>query len=316
MSKSPYRISANVLGIGVAVITSTSGLTPFPTMLALCLTPNLCCSSVTTSPKFLNSTSSTNNACVPTNISISPFFNFSKTSVLFLALIPPSNSSHFIPNFSNILLKFFICCSASIAVGAIIAVWYPHFAALYADIIDTIVLPEPTSPCNSLFIGLLLSISLSISSNTLNCAFVSLNGSEFITSDIFTFLSNSIPSISLSYLDFKLDNASCTVSSSSNTNLLLALLYSVKLSGKCICFVALFISSKLYSFNIYSGIVSSSFPKATFSPFSIMLRNLFCDRLNVSGYIGIIFPVFLLSPSLSKTGLVISILPYLMFTLP
>ena len=188
ISKSPYKINANVLGIGVAVITNTSGFLPFAIIFSLCLTPNLCCSSVTTNPKFLNSTSSTNKECVPTNTSISPFFNFCKISSLNFFLVPPSRSSHFIPYGSNTFLNSSICWLASIAVGAIIADWYPHFAALYAAIIETIVFPDPTSPCNNLLIGFVLSISLSISSKTLSCALVSLNGSSFITSDIFTSL--------------------------------------------------------------------------------------------------------------------------------
>ena len=59
MSKSPYKLIASVLGIGVAVITSMcgGGLFFFQS-LALCATPNLCCSSIILKPKFLNLTMS------------------------------------------------------------------------------------------------------------------------------------------------------------------------------------------------------------------------------------------------------------------
>ena len=49
-SRSPYTVSASVRGIGVAVITSTSGQSPLPRSVARCSTPNRCCSSMTTSP--------------------------------------------------------------------------------------------------------------------------------------------------------------------------------------------------------------------------------------------------------------------------
>ena len=51
---SPYKDIIMVLGIGVADIKSTSQLSPpFFANSDLCLTPNLCCSSITTSPHFL-----------------------------------------------------------------------------------------------------------------------------------------------------------------------------------------------------------------------------------------------------------------------
>ena len=121
MSKSPYSINAKVLGIGVAVITNTSGFFPFSAILVLCFTPNLCCSSVTTSPRFLNTTFSSIIACVPISMSISPFSSLCKMSSFFFLVIPEINSSHLIPKFSKIFLKFSKCCVASIAVGAIIA---------------------------------------------------------------------------------------------------------------------------------------------------------------------------------------------------
>ena len=76
ISKSPYNIKANVLGIGVADIAIISGCCDLDAIVERCFTPNLCCSSVTTNPKFLNTTFSSNIACVPIKTSISPFCNF------------------------------------------------------------------------------------------------------------------------------------------------------------------------------------------------------------------------------------------------
>ena len=122
ISRSPYKISASVLGIGVAVITNTSGFSPFAEITFLCLTPKRCCSSVTTSPKFLNTTFSSNIACVPINISISPFSSLCKISSFFFLVIPLVSNSHLIPNGSRTLLYSSICWLASIAVGAIIVI--------------------------------------------------------------------------------------------------------------------------------------------------------------------------------------------------
>ena len=45
------------------------------------------------------------------------------------------------------------CCSARISVGAMNATWKPFSIATSAAISATIVLPDPTSPCSSRFIG-------------------------------------------------------------------------------------------------------------------------------------------------------------------
>ncbi len=65
-SRSPYTVSASVRGMGVAVITSTSGLQPLRRSTARCITPKRCCSSTTTSPRRANVTASCTSACVPT----------------------------------------------------------------------------------------------------------------------------------------------------------------------------------------------------------------------------------------------------------
>ena len=55
ISISPYKDIIIVLGIGVADINKTSQFfPPFFAKSDLCFTPNLCCSSITTNPNFLN----------------------------------------------------------------------------------------------------------------------------------------------------------------------------------------------------------------------------------------------------------------------
>ena len=46
----PVHVSASVRGIGVAVMTSTSGSNPFERKVARCTTPNRCCSSIIARP--------------------------------------------------------------------------------------------------------------------------------------------------------------------------------------------------------------------------------------------------------------------------
>ena len=317
ISRSPYKINARVLGIGVADITNTSGfcpLLPFLAILFLCLTPNLCCSSVTTSPKFLNSTLSSSNACVPIKISISPSFKFFKISSFFFLVIPDISNADFIPNSVNILSKFSKCCVAKIAVGAIIATWYPDFTALYAAIIATIV--DPTSPCNNLFIIFSDSISFSISLNTLNCAFVNWNGNLFTKSSILYSDENFIPFSSNTSLFFNDISDNCVISNSSNTNLFLAILKSFNSCGKCIVFIASFIPKILFVFIIYCGNVSGKFPYTSFIAFSIIFLKVFCESWYVNGYIGIILPVFCVLPYSSNTGDAIIIFPYFFSIFP
>ena len=57
-SISPIYVIESVLGIGVAVIDKKWGFIPFSVSLLRCPTPNRCCSSIITSPRFLKFTSS------------------------------------------------------------------------------------------------------------------------------------------------------------------------------------------------------------------------------------------------------------------
>ena len=174
-------VIAKVLGIGVAVITSMcGGFSLFAHSLALCATPNLCCSSTIARPRCANCTVSSITACVPISIFTSPFANPSKTSFrLFPLTIPVRSSTRMsIPaRNSFIVLK---CCSASISVGAIMQVWKSLSMAISIESSATNVLPDPTSPCNSLFICLPPAMSARISCITLFWAPVSSNFRLFL----------------------------------------------------------------------------------------------------------------------------------------
>ena len=65
ISRSPYIMIASVLGIGVALITSTLGGFPIVVSASLCFTPKRCCSSVITRPRSQYTTFSWISACVP-----------------------------------------------------------------------------------------------------------------------------------------------------------------------------------------------------------------------------------------------------------
>ena len=93
ISISPYIVRAYVLGIGVALIDNISGVIPLFLKVFLWLTPNLCCSSVITSPKFLNFTSSCIKLCVPISKSISPVNNLFKMSFFLFLFVDEVNNS-------------------------------------------------------------------------------------------------------------------------------------------------------------------------------------------------------------------------------
>ena len=193
ISRSPNRITARVLGMGVAVITRTLGSFPFLVRRFLCSTPNLCCSSVTTSPRSANSTSGWIMAWVPTRICIFPSFRSSSSSLRSLTFMLPDSSSQRTPRGSKSFFKVSICCLASNSVGAIMTAWKPHFTVLYIASSATTVLPDPTSPCTSLFMGLESSRSASISLYALFWPSVSSNLILFRNSSTPTFLSSFIP---------------------------------------------------------------------------------------------------------------------------
>ena len=140
MSRSPYKVSARVRGMGVADITSTCGrVSPRSLKTARWTTPNRCCSSTTARVSRGISTDFWIRAWVPMRMSTSPSRAFRCTSSFsFLPILPsrrpmvmgfcagsmwaritPSSAGFRKgPSSLDTVRK---CCSARISVGAIIA---------------------------------------------------------------------------------------------------------------------------------------------------------------------------------------------------
>ena len=129
-----------------------------------CSTPNRCCSSTTINPKSLNSTFSPSKACVPITMPAVPFAAIANASLRAAAFcepvikvtcvafseppsIPPCPSS---PNNFWIVRR---CWAAKTSVGASRAACPPLSTTASMALNATIVLPEPTSPCNKRCIG-------------------------------------------------------------------------------------------------------------------------------------------------------------------
>ena len=72
ISISPNNVDAKVRGIGVALINRKSAWLPFCFNARRWSTPNRCCSSATTKPRFWNCTVSCRSECVPIRMSIFP----------------------------------------------------------------------------------------------------------------------------------------------------------------------------------------------------------------------------------------------------
>ena len=175
-SRSPYTVSASVRGIGVAVITSTSGIRPFDRSVARCTTPKRCCSSMMASPSEWKFTVPCTSACVPTMRSIAPADSRASRSRRRSPVVAPVMSSTRKRDFSSSFRRLRKCCSARISVGAMNATCSPFSMATRAASRATIVLPAPTSPCSRRFIGVLRCMSSTISFSAPRCPSVSLNG--------------------------------------------------------------------------------------------------------------------------------------------
>ena len=266
--------------MGVAVITSISGFSPFAESNALCLTPNLCCSSVITSPSLSKLTLSWMIAWVPTTTSIFPSFIPSSTFCFSFPVIPPFSSAITIPVFLSRFVKVSICCSASISVGTIIVPWYPLLTHLNSARAAMTVLPEPTSPCTSLFIMPEPSMSLLTSSKTLSCAEVSLKGKCSINSFISLVFLNLIPFCPALFSFFICINPDCSIKNSSNISLFLAS-FSLSIdSGKWILLMQKLISASPYFLRSSSGNKSACFSAYFNAAYTAFLIS-FCDRPSV-----------------------------------
>ena len=125
ISRSPKAVRARVRGIGVAVIISICGFSPLARKSARCITPNLCCSSITSRPSFWNATSCWIKACVPITKSISPASIIWRIFLRSVVPRPLFNSAIRTCEPARSWVRLRKCCSASISVGAINAACSP-----------------------------------------------------------------------------------------------------------------------------------------------------------------------------------------------
>ena len=107
---------------------------------------------------------------------MSPAARRATTSRRFRPVVAPVMSSTRKRDFSRSVRRLRKCCSARISVGAMNATCRPFSIATSAANSATIVLPAPTSPCSSRFIGVARCMSSTISFNAVRCPSVSLNG--------------------------------------------------------------------------------------------------------------------------------------------
>ena len=174
ISRSPYRISARVRGIGVADMTRMWGSCPFSARAERWATPKRCCSSAITRPRLEKSVASAIRAWVPMMKSTLCSAISCRAALFCAGVMEPVSRAVRTPRGSISCFNDRACCSARISVGAIMAAWIPFFAASQAAAAATTVLPLPTSPWTSRFITLPLSRSPTISATARFWALVSL----------------------------------------------------------------------------------------------------------------------------------------------
>ena len=190
VSRSPNTVIATVRGIGVAVITSTCGGLPSGCLVrraCRCSTPNRCCSSTTISPRLAKKTPSDSSAWVPTTIPACPEAIVSSASLRAFAGSDPVSrviavascgapSSPPRPSGPSTSRSDLACWAASTSVGASMTACRPESITCSIARSATTVLPEPTSPCSSRFIGWIVARSVAIVSPTDFWPSVSSNG--------------------------------------------------------------------------------------------------------------------------------------------
>ncbi len=131
---------------------------------ARCSTPKRCCSSTTTSPRSANWTLSSRRAWVPMTIPDSPLASRDIGAVRWVLVSEPVSSSTPVPSAAPpsmppaarspmraVIARW--CCWASTSVGASSAAWPPESTTRSIARSATRVLPDPTSPWRSRFIG-------------------------------------------------------------------------------------------------------------------------------------------------------------------
>jgi hypothetical protein len=141
MSRMPTSDMFNVLGMGVAVIVSTSTRLRICLMRSLCATPNRCSSSTTSRPRSLKVTSFDSSRCVPTTTSTFPDATPARASLISCFVRNRLTISMVSGNPATRSRRVFRCWKASTVVGASTATCLPSMTALKAARIATSVLP-------------------------------------------------------------------------------------------------------------------------------------------------------------------------------
>ena len=286
VSISANRVMARVLGIGVAVIISTWGISPFSCSASLWFTPNLCCSSIITYLRFLNSTSEENRAWVPMARSTSPLARAFKSRLLPFPFTSPVTKAILTPRGERSSAAFSACCLARSSVGAIKATC-PPFEMMYRALIHaTSVFPAPTSPWSSLYMGEEEERSSLISSMLLSWSSVRGKGREeskaFSSFEI-------LPAFPLlSGLSLRID---ISISRSSvKARVLLAFLISSSSFGQCTAWSASSLERREYREMVEDGRISGNGSRAARAKRVASLR-FFSFRFPDSGYMGRIMPI-------------------------
>ncbi|OPZ01771.1 MAG: hypothetical protein BWZ09_02649 [Alphaproteobacteria bacterium ADurb.BinA305] len=141
MSRIPTSDMFNVLGIGVAVIVSTSTLRRICLMRSLWATPKRCSSSTTSRPRSLKATSFESRRWVPTMMSTLPAARSSSVFLISARVRKRLTMSMVTGKPANRSRSVLRCWNASTVVGARKATCLPSITALKAARIATSVLP-------------------------------------------------------------------------------------------------------------------------------------------------------------------------------
>ena len=141
ISLTPDSDMYSVRGMGVAVRVSTSTCRRSFLRCSLCATPNLCSSSMMTSPRFLNPTSRCSRRWVPMTISTVPRLSPAITSSCSRGLRKRLSTDTFTGKAARRSVKVWKCCCASTVVGTSTAACAPSSTALNAARRATSVLP-------------------------------------------------------------------------------------------------------------------------------------------------------------------------------
>ena len=162
-SRSAWKTWPRVRGIGVAVISRTWGVRPFPASASRWATPKRCCSSMTARARSANTVPAESRACVPTTMRplvrpSGPGPAGGEASTTWAACRSAAEreavrSSTRWPSGSRSPRRVAACWRASRSVGARRAPWAPLSATKARARAATAVLPDPTSPCSSRSIG-------------------------------------------------------------------------------------------------------------------------------------------------------------------